>query len=246
MNDMKCDLFLGLAPDVVHIWNIPLAETVSSYVNLDMPELLSVDELSRYGRISHLQARKEFLRSRVALRLILAGYLNGRADSLTFSYGEYGKPELAGNRRYALRFNLSHSGDYCLLAVTTENELGIDIEQCRAGRDYRALASRFFSPAEQQLLENHSNKVLFYRMWVLKEAAVKAHGMRLLTGLDRYECYLTDDQSLCIDDRAEPHSVQDLTIHQWQPDENTVAAAIVKRANSLFITRDLAEAFLAA
>ena len=157
--------------------------------------------------------------------------------------GENGKPHLTGNEISALHFNLSHSGNRCLLAVTSGKDVGIDIEQCQVGRDYAALGQRFFSTAEHSLLENKSDAILFYKMWVLKEASVKARGIRLLEGLDRFECYFTAENNLCIKDSQEQKGAVDWSIYQWQPDENTVAAIVVRSPQANFIKKDLEELF---
>lgn len=243
MSDLASEVVPGLSAKVVHLWKIPLAESALQGIDLDLPELLAADELTRYRGISHPRARSEFLRSRVALRLVLASYLECQASTISFSYNEYGKPELAENKMLNLHFNLSHSGDYCVLAVTTEHEVGIDIERCHAGRDYTALAQRFFSTAEHQLLESKADEVLFYQMWVLKEAAVKSMGIRLLAGLDRFECFIMPGGSLGIKDRLQQPGAPDWSIYQWQPDLDAVAAVVVRNSSAAFIKRNLQDIF---
>lgn len=239
MSELASDTVPGLSAKVVHLWEIPLAESAPQGIDLDLPELLAADEFTRYRGISHPRSRSEYLRSRVALRLVLASYLECQASTISFSYNEYGKPELTENKIPNLHFNLSHSGDYCVLAVTAEHEIGVDIERCNAGRDYAALAQRFFSVAEHQLLESKADEVLFYRMWVLKEAAVKSMGIRLLAGLDRFECFLLPSGCLGIKDRLQQPGAPDWSIFQWQPDQDTVAAVVVKNSPVVFVKRNL-------
>jgi 4'-phosphopantetheinyl transferase len=63
------------------------------------------------------------------MRTILAAYLNTTPRELAFSYARKGKPELAPDFSGArLRFNLAHSRDHALLAVTRGLSVGIDIE----------------------------------------------------------------------------------------------------------------------
>lgn len=225
-----------LETDAVHVWNIDLNDDA-----LDLPELLSVDEISRFSRISHQTARIDYLRTRVALRIILASYLEYPAAEIVFSYNKNSKPELSQESQQLLRFNLSHSGRYCLLAVTTECDIGIDIERTKAGRDYAALAKRFFSYAENRLLHNCQDKSLFYRMWVLKEASVKARGLKLLAGLDRFQCSLTEDGVLSVTDRKKQDNVALWSAKQWQPDAHTVAAVVVRCVDVNFIDKSLVQ-----
>lgn len=77
-------------------------------------------------------------------------------------------------------FNLSHSGEWTCLALS-DGEVGIDIQQERPV-DMR-LATRFFTAEEQAALQGAGERAeeLFYRLWTVKEAYLKALG----TGLNR-------------------------------------------------------------
>ncbi len=223
----------------VHVWTISLADPDSNIASLDLPELLSNEEIARLGRINNHKARKDFLRSRVALRLILGSYLRCPAADISFSYNNNGKPELAPARSDSIRFNLSHSGNSCLLAVTSGCDIGVDIERFRAGRDYEALARRFFSAGEQLILESNMGENLFYSMWVLKEASIKARGMKLLEGLDRFECILTPDGVLDIVDKLKQGDRDNWSIKLWQADDHSVAALVARCAEAKIIEKRL-------
>lgn len=185
----------------VELWQVSLGDTAN-----DHPELLSTEELLRFGKIKHAQARQSFLRSRVATRRILAQYQDRQPDQVDFHYDQNGKPSLTNNQQ-GVEFNLSHSGDQCLIAVTQGKPVGVDIERVTSGRSYQALAKRFYTPAENQLLVDSSDETLFYRMWTLKEAHVKARGLKLMQGLDRFECSLTSDGELDVHDKQEGQGV---------------------------------------
>jgi 4'-phosphopantetheinyl transferase len=129
--------------------------------------------------------RRRRMLARVALREILAHYLEAAAADLSFSYGKYGKPCMdvrhGGDR---LQFNLSRTGDYCLVAVS-KAEVGIDVETVKTREDVDALASRFFAPSEAARLArlHGARKVAaFYSCWTCKEAVVKALGGGLASG----------------------------------------------------------------
>lgn len=93
-------------------------------------------------------------------------------DMLTL--GEHGKPFLA--QRDDVRFNLSHA-DGIAACIVSDRECGID---CEKVREYRPnVARRVFTPEEQAMLgaEPESGRdLLFFRLWTLKEAFVKALG----------------------------------------------------------------------
>ena len=82
-----------------------------------------------------------------------------------------GKPYLA----QAPAFNLSHSGEYVVLAVG-EGEVGTDIEKCEPA--HLKLAKRVFTPREQAWMQAAPME-RFARLWTLKESVMKATGKGL-------------------------------------------------------------------
>lgn len=93
-----------------------------------------------------------------------------------------GKPYFAKLRLY---FNLSHSGDYCMCAVSDE-EIGVDIQQQRPVEE-RKLAKRFFAEQEIARVESASDSEVtevFYDIWAKKEAYGKLTGLGLSGTMD--------------------------------------------------------------
>jgi len=103
---------------------------------------------------------------------------------LTYRYGDKGKPYL---ENIPLYFNLSHSGDYVLCAVSGL-EVGADLQKIQPV-DVRKLAKRFFSEPECRTLERCENdkerQRLFFRLWTRKEAWGKLTGEGVAAALDR-------------------------------------------------------------
>lgn len=148
---------------------------------------LSRDEIRRADSFVFARDRDRFLAGRGRLREILAGYLGADPRELIFDYGEQGKPLLAGVGE-ALRFNLSHSGDHAVLAVSRTAEVGVDIEGVRPVE--REVASRTFSAAESAALDALPDEQWlagFFRCWTRKEAVVKAIGTGLLSDLAAFD-----------------------------------------------------------
>lgn len=77
-----------------------------------------------------------------------------------------------------LHFNLSHSGEYVVLA-TGEYPIGVDIEEIKT--DYLDIAERFFTSEEIQQIhacDSISEKEdLFFRLWTMKESYMKVTGL---------------------------------------------------------------------
>lgn len=150
----------------------------------DLARLLSADEAERAARFDSERARDAFVTTRGALRTLAGSYLGVAPESLVFSYGPKGKPEVAG-----LSFNVSHAGDVALAAFGN-GRIGVDVEAIRTDAPVRALARRFFTTAENETLERLSGEDLlrgFYGCWACKEAFVKAVGEGLSFGLGRVE-----------------------------------------------------------
>ena len=123
-------------------------------------------------------------------RYTVSGLLSelGQPLPLTYRYGERGKPYFEDLPLY---FNLSHSGDYVLCAVS-DVEVGVDIQKIQPVNE-RKLAKRFFSEAECRVLEgcesSEGRRRLFFELWSRKEAYGKltGEGIAAVIGRDMRE-----------------------------------------------------------
>lgn len=106
---------------------------------------------------------------------------------IQIAYEAHGKPVLLGN--HPLFFNLSHSGQRVLCAISHE-EVGCDVEQMRPVN--LKLAKRFFSPSEYGALcslPQEEQQAAFLRLWTCKESFVKAVGKGLSLPLQDFSIY---------------------------------------------------------
>jgi 4'-phosphopantetheinyl transferase len=170
----------------VHLWRADLAALQD-----ELCELLCSQERERAERILNSRARALWMRSRGVLRALLGRYLQQEARALRFAAGPHGKPALlqsthgqaqAPGLRSPLSFNLSHSGELALYALTTSGPLGVDVELARRPIDAVAIARRTFGEAEADRLaglEPQAREQEFRRLWVRHEAELK----RLGTGI---------------------------------------------------------------
>jgi len=128
---------------VVDVWRADLAAADG------LAELLCAQERARAERL--LRATL-WARSRGMLRALLGRYLDRDPRGLRFELGPQGKPALRGRagRARQLRFNLSHSGELALVAVTAGREVGVDVECAPRARRVHELAivARVLGPAQ--------------------------------------------------------------------------------------------------
>jgi 4'-phosphopantetheinyl transferase len=177
-----------IAPREVHVWRIALIqpeEVVQRY-----RKFMAADEIERADRFYFAKDRNRFTVARGALRQLLGAYLKLGPEAVSFNYGPQGKPSLAVTQSaYGIRFNLSHSGEIALLAVSRNRELGVDVEQMRADFASGEIATRFFSPeecAKMERLPAHETVDAFFNCWTRKEAYIKARGGGLSIPLDSF------------------------------------------------------------
>ena len=140
-------------------------------------------ERSRWQKFEHPGARRRFLLCRAALRAILCGELGCLNETLTFGEHRHGKPfALVDQSPAYFSFNVSHSGDHGLIAFAQDGRLGVDIEERTRRRDFDRLIDAAFGLNEQAdlKLERARGEVhLFFKLWTIKEALIKALGTGL-------------------------------------------------------------------
>lgn len=171
-------------------------------IRLDGPiegelEVLDETERARASRFAFERDRRRYIAAHGSTRRALGAYLQQSPACLRFTVGEHGKPRLAGASP-GVRFNLTHSGDRAMLAVTLDREVGIDLEAHRQV-DTIDLAQRFFSPRERDALEALApadRLEAFFRCWTRKEAFLKALGAGLALPLDDFDVCLPDGRQV--------------------------------------------------
>ncbi len=162
----------------VHLWRVPLYWPPPIVAGL--AATLSSDELERAGRFIRAADCARFVACRGALRSILGRYAALPPASCRFVYGAYGKPGLLHSPAGAgLQFNVSHSGDWALIAVVRDAPVGVDLEQIRPGVDVNGVGQMAFSAAERELLRTMPEEgqlAAFFDLWTCKEAYLKGVG----------------------------------------------------------------------
>ncbi|XGB39880.1 MAG: hypothetical protein LVT47_03215 [Cyanobacteria bacterium LVE1205-1] len=135
----------------IHLWLTDFNQS-SDHIQV-LQSILSPDEQKRLNSFN-LKRAQEFIIGRGVLRQILGHYLNVSPANLEFDYLKRGKPFLLNHNHLGLQFNLTHSHDKLIYAITRERAIGVDVEKVRVIPNINQLATRFF----QNLKLNFSNR----------------------------------------------------------------------------------------
>lgn len=159
-------------------------------------QYLSEDELVRAEKLKIEEKKSQFVITRSVLRLLLSSAIDKTYQDIEFFYGEHGKPSIKESlNEIPIEFNISHSGNYALIAITLSNEVGVDIEKINSDIDHQSLSKRFFSEQEyndlQRIDEDHQCDI-FYSIWAKKESFIKATGQGVAFGLERFSVSLDE------------------------------------------------------
>lgn len=169
----------GLEPGTIHVWQArfsawePYAQALA--------ELLDPAELARMGRFRGSALAARYAIGRGFLRMLVGAYSGAHPAHLRFASGSYGKPQLASNDN-PLNFNLAHSGNVLMAAITRQCEVGVDVERIDAGTISPAEARRIMADSEWSQWQPAAEGLrmgLFFQTWVRKESALKALGVGL-------------------------------------------------------------------
>lgn len=180
----------------------PLAPGEALLLLLQAPALGPEDEAQLRDRVQHDERircdgyrrdedRQVFLIGRALLRRALGESLGVAASSIALVETASGKPErIGGDRPW---FNLSHSRGTIALALSLDGRIGVDVEHAIPGRAAPGAAATHFAPVERAALEAcavEHHALLFFRLWTLKEAYLKARGEGMPFGLQAFgfEC----------------------------------------------------------
>jgi 4'-phosphopantetheinyl transferase len=182
-----------MPPGEIHVYEIRLDRTGFEASALNC---LSDEEKVRADRFYFDRDRRRYIACRSSLRALLAQYVGCRPLDIPLAYGRRGKPFLVGA---ALGFNVSHSEDLALIALTREPDIGVDIEFNRLLNDIEAMIRATGSLEERRILagvDDEDRLRLFYRMWARKEALVKVDGAGLEIALTALTVLRTDGADL--------------------------------------------------
>lgn len=214
---------MELSRNDIHVWSYHFDQVTIPFSQL--LQVLSSDELKRADHFQLEKDKRRFILCRALLRMTISHYLNFEPGQIEFSYGAYGKPALS----YPfcednLEFNLSHSNDLMLFAITRGHKVGIDVEHLRNIPRIELLVERYFSFKEINAFHTlplHEKQANFFRVWTRKEAYAKAMGWGLAFPLDGIDvCWLVPFQN--------SHQAFGYSFFDLNPTEGYVASVVVE------------------
>lgn len=168
-----------------HVFVVPLKESKS--IQNQLESTLTPDELARADRFLMPYLRERYVVCRGRLREILGHAVNRKPGDIRFTYQQWGKPVLQDAVLPTIHFNVSHSGDWALVCIAT-SPVGVDLEIAQPKFQYKSIESQVVSHAEQRhwssipAAERNSEMM---RLWVCKEALLKAMGLGIAEGLQQ-------------------------------------------------------------
>lgn len=175
------------------------AFNLSTYIpsEADITHASALVQLEEKTRLSKFVFQNDCLSSLVG-RLMIRKYINivtGISyNEINLNRDAKGKPILLnalpdGKKVY---FNVSHQGDYVVLAGDIENPIGIDVMKFEAPAnknisEFFRLMNRQFSKYEWKTIRSYATEreqvASFYRHWCLKESYVKNIGVGITVNL---------------------------------------------------------------
>lgn len=158
-------------------------------------DLMTYDEVTRANKFVFKSDKISFIISRCLLRVLIARLAKLTPYQVKLKYNSYGKPYLddPGSK---LKFNLSHSNEFCIVAINNLSDVGIDIEWMNKNIDINEIAADHFSNNEVEKLNGfiEEDRILaFYKIWTRKEAFIKAVGRGLSIPLKSFDVSLDDN-----------------------------------------------------
>lgn len=149
--------------------------------------LLDHAEMERVARKRFAKDRELLLLAYALHRMWLAVLLACAPAQVPLRRNEHGRPLLQGER---LQTSLSHCDGAIALTVSSTGEIGVDIEPRSRASEMRDVAAQVCHPLERLEVERLpalEQGDLLLRLWVRKEALLKAAGVGLGWEMSSFE-----------------------------------------------------------
>ncbi|GEM_PF-2714946 len=175
---------MELKRDAIDVWKIRWRDVPAE----DAVAFLTAEEREKAERFKIADDRGRNIVARAALRRLAARYLGG--DPGIIETTAHGKPYWRDHAD-RLSFNVSHSGEWVLIAFAPGARIGVDVQEIDGGPRFRGekVVKYAYHPAEKDAVEacpEAEKRDLFYGIWTCKEAVIKAAGLGLHGELEKF------------------------------------------------------------
>lgn len=181
-------------PSDISLWRV--------HISFDLPRddycfpALCSNEIKRVVAFHRTADAARFASTRSALRLLLSEKLGKAPGHISFMVDAFGRPSIKDAPRneaspHFLDFNVSHSGEYGLIAMSIERRVGVDIQR-HTEFDWREVAAVALSTHEAALIDQLDEPyqlATFHDYWSTKEALLKCVGVGMSHGMKHVPGY---------------------------------------------------------
>jgi len=220
----------------VWIWTLPVTE-MSSLPWSRLEAVLDPSESVRGERFKSPLDRQTYVAAHAVGRFLLSFILGGDPGQWRFQTDDRGKPEVVWQKTAPRpRLNLSHTRGVVAAALSLDHDVGVDVESLGRKVDGLALAKRFFSAAEYQMLR-HADPLVrgrdFLSVWTLKEAVVKAAGTGMARQMSAFTVRLDPPAIIFENDDGDPAQ---WLLRQWLLESGHVMALALRHPEPAQVT----------
>ena len=153
--------------------------------------------------------------------------------------GEKGKPYLKDHPE--IYFNLSHAGTR-VMCVVAPCEAGCDVEKISDA--HQEIADRFFTAEEAEVIRSAAKEekaVLFSEIWTAKESFLKATGIGIGLGLDKFSVMDPQGHAKLRAVKEMPFRIEDYVIRRFDLQDGYRYAVCLKTEGDPKLSRLLEE-----
>jgi 4'-phosphopantetheinyl transferase len=223
---------LALDSAAVHLWLAFCGDAQDGTLHARYRELMTPEERARGDRFHFERDRSRYRVTRALVRSVLSRYAPVAPQDWRFEPTAYGQPLITNREPEAqsISFNLTHTSDLVVLAVTRGRAVGVDTENISRGAMLE-VADRYFAASECEhlrALPAEAQVRRFFELWTLKESYIKARGMGLHIGLGRFAFDLRQPTgvSLSTDPDLQDPAERWALRHLWATPEHPVALCV--------------------
>jgi 4'-phosphopantetheinyl transferase len=174
---------IGIGENEIALFHYCIPEKINSVIFQLLISSLSFAEQQYLNSIQNEEAQKRTLFGRIILRYVAT--LLGINEPELISFTNSGKPIFKSSSR--IEFNISHSSNQVVCCVAFNSPVGIDLEFIRLV-DIEIYRNYLNWSEWQFIIKSETPELTFLKLWVRKEAVIKADGRGMEIELSSLNC----------------------------------------------------------